>query len=202
MGEFSSLFCNVCLRVGERDSWVWWLREDGEFSVETLRNMIDNNFLQVLDRASQTHWCSIVPRKVCIFIWRLRKRRVPVREVLHDKLIDLHFLPCPCCEEQIESIDHCFIKCPKILHLWSQIFRWWVGLSRRQPRWMIFLTIRTLLMFQFLVMDVTFGRRWYGALYILFGYIVTIVFSLSIRFIKLTGSSISNCCRLIGSPNG
>lgn len=66
MGEFSSLFCNVCLRVGERDSWVWWLREDGEFSVETLRNMIDNNFLQVPDQVSETHWCSIVPRKVCM----------------------------------------------------------------------------------------------------------------------------------------
>ena len=38
----NSLLRDVSLRVGERDSWVWWLREDVNFSVKAFRYIIDN----------------------------------------------------------------------------------------------------------------------------------------------------------------
>lgn len=73
----------------------------------------------------QTEWCFLTPRKVCIFMWRLRWKRIPVRSVLHDKGIDWHSLLCPMCGNDIETIDYCFITCPRVSRLWKDVFRRW-----------------------------------------------------------------------------
>ncbi|PWA64534.1 Lipase, GDSL [Artemisia annua] len=60
-----------------------------------------------------TPWCKSIPKKVCVFIWRLYHGRFPVRTILGDIGIDHHTLFCPCCNDVIESMDHCFVLCPK-----------------------------------------------------------------------------------------
>lgn len=66
-----------------------------------------------------------MPRKVNIFIWRLRLSRIPVRVVLDCIGMDLDSLLCPCCQDIVESVDHCFIWCKWVQEGWGKIFKWW-----------------------------------------------------------------------------
>nr|GEX05982.1 RNA-directed DNA polymerase, eukaryota [Tanacetum cinerariifolium] len=50
------------LLVDKRDRWVWSLEGSGEFSVASVRKLIDDNMLSEV--ASQTHWIKAVPIKV------------------------------------------------------------------------------------------------------------------------------------------
>lgn len=60
-----------------------------------------------------------------MLVWRLRQGRVPVR-VAHEQMgMDLDLLLCPCCEDAIETIDHCFRRCKWVEAGWKKIFKWW-----------------------------------------------------------------------------
>ncbi|PWA74178.1 reverse transcriptase zinc-binding domain-containing protein [Artemisia annua] len=52
-------------------------------------------------------------------------KRFPVRATLDDIGIDLHTLLCPSCNDIMESLDHCFVLCPKVQLVWKQVFEWW-----------------------------------------------------------------------------
>lgn len=51
--------------------------------------------------------------------------RISVQEVLDSVGMDLHSLLCPFCEEEVDMVDHCFLKCKFINDLWLKIFNWW-----------------------------------------------------------------------------
>ena len=73
----------------------------------------------------QTTWLNVVPKKVCIFVWRARLGRLSVRSELDKRGIDLDSIICPRCESEEETIDHALVKCNKVETLWSQVGRWW-----------------------------------------------------------------------------
>ncbi|GJY62035.1 RNA-directed DNA polymerase, eukaryota, reverse transcriptase zinc-binding domain protein [Tanacetum coccineum] len=52
-------------------------------------------------------------------------QKIPVQVVLDNMGIDLHSVLCPCCEESIESLDHCFVLCPKVKPIWDRVLQWW-----------------------------------------------------------------------------
>ncbi|GJU88366.1 RNA-directed DNA polymerase, eukaryota, reverse transcriptase zinc-binding domain protein [Tanacetum coccineum] len=103
----------------------WQISEDGKFSVKDLRDLIDEKTLGSTGRQFVTPWCKSIPKKVCVFIWRLYHGRFPVRTILDDIGIDLHTLLCPSCNDVVESLDHCFVLCPKVQLLWKRVFEWW-----------------------------------------------------------------------------
>ncbi|GJU24505.1 putative RNA-directed DNA polymerase, eukaryota, reverse transcriptase zinc-binding domain protein [Tanacetum coccineum] len=118
------------------DTWVggkrlrdqfprWQISEDGKFSVKDLRDLIDEKTLGSTGRQFVTPWCKSIPKKVCVFIWRLYHGRFPVRTILNDIGIDLHTLLCPSCNDVVESLDHCFVLCLKVQLLWKRVFEWW-----------------------------------------------------------------------------
>ncbi|GJV63861.1 reverse transcriptase domain, reverse transcriptase zinc-binding domain protein [Tanacetum coccineum] len=49
--------------------------------------------------------------KVNIFVWRALKGRLPVREELDKRGIDLDLVLCPCCTNAVESSAHSLIMC-------------------------------------------------------------------------------------------
>nr|GEW86843.1 phytanoyl-CoA dioxygenase [Tanacetum cinerariifolium] len=111
------------------DAWVggtrWQISEDGKFSIKDLRDLIDEKTLGSTGRQFVTPWCKSIPKKVCVFIWRLYHGRFPVRTILDDIGIDLHTLLCPSCNGVVESLDHCYVLCPKVQSLWKRVFEWW-----------------------------------------------------------------------------
>lgn len=91
---------------------LWWnLREDGNFSVKELATMIDVKMLEQNNSMEETKRNKLIPLKVEIFAWRAAMKRLPVREELDKRGLDLHSIRCPCCDDGVESVDHCLVLC-------------------------------------------------------------------------------------------
>ncbi|GKC74702.1 RNA-directed DNA polymerase, eukaryota, reverse transcriptase zinc-binding domain protein [Tanacetum coccineum] len=107
------------------DSWRWLLDKNGQFTVKCLREKIDEKILISTNSTKETKWSKIIPRKICIFIWRLQQRRLPVLTWLQHIGMDLNSILCPHCEDDIETFDHCFMRCSRVLDGWKKVFKWW-----------------------------------------------------------------------------
>nr|GEW04608.1 glycerol-3-phosphate acyltransferase 1 [Tanacetum cinerariifolium] len=86
------------------DSWQWML-EDGGFSVKVLKEMVDEKVLGPRSQVEETKWCRIVPRKVNVYMWRLKCGRIPVRTLLDNIGMDLHSNLCPHCSFVASSVQ-------------------------------------------------------------------------------------------------
>lgn len=78
---------------------------------EHVHELVDSRLLDAHNGAGITHWCTLVPKKVNVFIWRLCKGGIPVKEVLYERGKDLDCRLCPKCDCDVESIKHCFLDC-------------------------------------------------------------------------------------------
>lgn len=87
--------------------------------------MIEKKTLSTSQDGHKTTWNNLVPKKVNVFAWRASKNRLPVKELLDKKGIDLDSLLCPVCNNQIESLDHCLTQCDMAIKTWEYIFKWW-----------------------------------------------------------------------------
>ncbi|KAJ9555882.1 hypothetical protein OSB04_010496 [Centaurea solstitialis] len=83
IGELEGLMKELegfCPKTCVSDRVVWNLDPSGEFSVKALRRL-----LEVVDRRGSgvsnipTMWLKEIPKKVCLFMWRVRLGRMPVR---------------------------------------------------------------------------------------------------------------------------
>ena len=110
-------------RCGEtRDGWMWKIGPDGGFTVGETRRWIDDMVLLV--GVIKTRWCDLVPRKVNIFIWRMRLRRIPTRVAISGRGMEIDSILCPICGVAAENIDHLFGRCGVASSLWGLVFRW------------------------------------------------------------------------------
>ncbi|XP_071734921.1 uncharacterized protein [Rutidosis leptorrhynchoides] len=107
------------------DSWVWKLSSKGTFSTKELTSIINSRTFSVNNNFIETLWNNFVPKKVEVFVWRARHRRIPVLEELDKRGIDLHSVRCPICDGSIESVDHSLILCPLANDIWLKVLNWW-----------------------------------------------------------------------------
>jgi len=107
----------------QRDRWFWSLDGSDEFSVASARKYINSKTL-VVDHSS-TRWNTFVPIKVNIFTWRLSLNKIPIRDNLDKRGIDIHSLLCPVCDLEIETVRHLFFSCQMARDIWKNIGRWW-----------------------------------------------------------------------------
>nr|GFB67902.1 RNA-directed DNA polymerase, eukaryota [Tanacetum cinerariifolium] len=105
------------------DRWIWSLSGDGEFSVSSVRNLIDDKNLGTI--GSKTQWCKFVMIKVNILSWRVKLNNLPLRLNLSRRGMKLHSILCPSCNMAVESTDHLFFACPMMKNLYKAITRWW-----------------------------------------------------------------------------
>lgn len=115
----------MSFKAEEKDSWRWVHDNDGRFSVRRLKELLDSRLLGNEDEVMETTWCNYVPKKVRIFLWRLRRGKLPVRFILDKLGIDMHSTLCPSCDDEVESIDHCFVKCKYAKLVWDKVYNWW-----------------------------------------------------------------------------
>ncbi|GKA16498.1 hypothetical protein Tco_0696245 [Tanacetum coccineum] len=59
------------------DRWRWSLEGCGEFTVASVRNLLDANSLPVV--SSKTRWIKVVPIKVNIHAWKVKLDILPTR---------------------------------------------------------------------------------------------------------------------------
>nr|GEX70062.1 RNA-directed DNA polymerase, eukaryota [Tanacetum cinerariifolium] len=112
---------SVLISIGN-DEVRWGLNHDASFSVGVTRNHIDDVILLTLPVV--TSWCKILPRKVNIFIWRLRLDRLPHRFNLSRRGLDIQAIVCPDCSKGMEYNDHIFFSCDVALDIWRLVRIW------------------------------------------------------------------------------
>ncbi|GKC59822.1 RNA-directed DNA polymerase, eukaryota [Tanacetum coccineum] len=105
------------------DRWTWLISGDGEFSVSSVRNFIDDRILETA--GSKTQWCKYVPIKVNILSWRVKLNNLPTRLNLSRRGLELHSILCPSCNLAVKSTDHLFFICSMMKGLYTSIAKWW-----------------------------------------------------------------------------
>ncbi|GKC07019.1 RNA-directed DNA polymerase, eukaryota, reverse transcriptase zinc-binding domain protein [Tanacetum coccineum] len=105
------------------DRWRWSLSGDGNFSVASVRNLIDDKILDVV--GSKTRWNKYVPIKINILAWRLKLDKLPSRLNLSRRGLELDSITCPSCSLAVESTNHIFFGCSMAKDLYKFIARWW-----------------------------------------------------------------------------
>ncbi|XP_071729064.1 uncharacterized protein [Rutidosis leptorrhynchoides] len=107
------------------DSWAWNLAANGCFTTKKLSSIIDDKILGNRFNLDETIKNNLVLIKVFIFIWRVLKRRIPVRTELDKRGIDLDSVRCPLCDDDVETIDHSIFFCQHAMDIWVRVYKWW-----------------------------------------------------------------------------
>nr|GEV25673.1 RNA-directed DNA polymerase, eukaryota, reverse transcriptase zinc-binding domain protein [Tanacetum cinerariifolium] len=108
--------------VSMNDRWVWSLECSGNFSVASIRKLIDDR--RLLDVSSKTRWIKAVPIKVNVHAWKVRLDSLPTRLNISRRGMDIASIFCHICGNAIESSRHLFFYCHVAKDLFRKISRW------------------------------------------------------------------------------
>ncbi|GKA72771.1 RNA-directed DNA polymerase, eukaryota [Tanacetum coccineum] len=105
------------------DRWTWSLEGSGEFSVASVRKLIDDKLLPVL--AAKTRWIKAVPLKINIHAWKVSLDCLPTRINISRRGMDIESILCPMCDNAAESASHLFFTCRVAKEVFRKILYWW-----------------------------------------------------------------------------
>ncbi|GKC38147.1 RNA-directed DNA polymerase, eukaryota, reverse transcriptase zinc-binding domain protein [Tanacetum coccineum] len=88
-----------------------------------MRNLIISH--HTLVPSSPTRWNKIAPAKININSWRVLNGRLPTRINLDRRGVDLDYMRCPLCDEDVETEDHLFVSCKIAADTWKESTKWW-----------------------------------------------------------------------------
>ncbi|XP_071690170.1 uncharacterized protein [Rutidosis leptorrhynchoides] len=60
-----------------------------------------------------------------VFVWRAKRKRLPVLMELDKRGINLHFTCYPICDGCVETVDHALLPCNVSLDIWDIFYKWW-----------------------------------------------------------------------------
>ena len=98
---------------------------EGYSVVKVVRECLEEGYGAEVGVTDKTLWCSLIPRKINIFMWRARMARLPTQVAINDKGIDIDTVLCLRCGEIAEDIDHALVSCKEVKNMWERVGRWW-----------------------------------------------------------------------------
>ncbi|GJV04764.1 RNA-directed DNA polymerase, eukaryota, reverse transcriptase zinc-binding domain protein [Tanacetum coccineum] len=104
------------------DSWKWSIGLDILFAVGFTRAYIDQLLLPSLNIA--TRWNTCLPRKVNIFICRMRLDRLPLRLNLSKRGLEIDSILCLICNNNVKSNNQVFFSCEVASSAWRLLRIW------------------------------------------------------------------------------
>ncbi|GJR10771.1 RNA-directed DNA polymerase, eukaryota [Tanacetum coccineum] len=78
------------------DQWSWTLANSGEFSVASVRQLIDDKTLPEVDY--KTRWIKYVPIKVNVLAWKVKSNSLPTRFNVSHRGILIDSIKCGICD--------------------------------------------------------------------------------------------------------
>ncbi|GJZ86241.1 RNA-directed DNA polymerase, eukaryota [Tanacetum coccineum] len=109
--------------VPMEDRWSWSLSSSGEFSVSSVRRLIDDKTLP--DATQKTRWVRLVPIKINVHAWKVKSNSLPTRFNISRRGILIDSLKCGTCDMGVETVNHLFFSCTLVRNLVDLIVRWW-----------------------------------------------------------------------------
>ncbi|GJT61375.1 RNA-directed DNA polymerase, eukaryota, reverse transcriptase zinc-binding domain protein [Tanacetum coccineum] len=109
--------------VNIRDRWIWSLQSSGDFTVASIRKLIDEFTLS--DVSSSTRWIKAVPIKVNVLAWKIKLDNLSTRLNISRRGMDIDSILCPTCGKAVESNRHIFSTCQIARYIIHLITSWW-----------------------------------------------------------------------------
>nr|GEY21713.1 RNA-directed DNA polymerase, eukaryota [Tanacetum cinerariifolium] len=106
-----------------RDRWVWSLEGSGEFSVASIRRLVEDYMLAEV--TSKTRWMKVVPIKVNVLAWKVKLDCLTIRLNISRRGMYIESIICPMCGDAAESTRHIFFTCHIAREILHKISRWW-----------------------------------------------------------------------------
>ncbi|GKD83593.1 RNA-directed DNA polymerase, eukaryota, reverse transcriptase zinc-binding domain protein [Tanacetum coccineum] len=122
LGDLSELISAATL-TPIADRHVWSLENSGEFSVASIRKVIDEKRFPGVN--SLTRWVKSVPIKVNIIAWKIITDALPTRFNISRRGIEIDSIACPICNGGVESTSHLFFQCSLVRQIARKISSWW-----------------------------------------------------------------------------
>ena len=125
MSQYETLIdmVNSASLVPMADRYIWSLENSSEFSVASIRKVIDG--IRYPGGNSKTRWVKFVPIKVNVLAWKIKLDALPSRFNISLRGISIESLSCPICDSGVESTSHIFFKCCLVRQVAGKIARWW-----------------------------------------------------------------------------
>nr|GEV00337.1 RNA-directed DNA polymerase, eukaryota, reverse transcriptase zinc-binding domain protein [Tanacetum cinerariifolium] len=106
-----------------RDRRVWSLEGSEEFSVASVRKLIDDKMLPEV--SFKTRWVKAITIKVNVHAWKVRLDYLPTRFNISRRGMDIKSISCPICDNGVESTSHLFFSCQIVKDIVRKIVRRW-----------------------------------------------------------------------------
>ncbi|GJR07612.1 RNA-directed DNA polymerase, eukaryota, reverse transcriptase zinc-binding domain protein [Tanacetum coccineum] len=120
--EFTEMMQQVIL-APVSDRWTWTLNNSGEFSVASVRKLIDD---KVCTGGNQiTRWIRYVPNKVNIHAWKVMTNSLATKFNISRRGIDIDSISCVNCGIGVETTSHLFFTCEMAQQVSHLINLWW-----------------------------------------------------------------------------
>nr|GEY80685.1 RNA-directed DNA polymerase, eukaryota [Tanacetum cinerariifolium] len=110
-----------CILVDMMDRWFWAMEGSSEFTITSVRKMIDDFMLPEV--SSKTRWIKAVPIKVNVHAWKVKLDGLPTRLNISRRGIDIESILCPMCGNAVESTSHIFFTCQMSKEILRKISR-------------------------------------------------------------------------------
>nr|GEX78436.1 RNA-directed DNA polymerase, eukaryota [Tanacetum cinerariifolium] len=120
--ELSALVHDVTL-TPMSDRWIWALESSEDFSVASVRKVIDDKSLPEVD--FKTRWIKYVPIKVNVHAWKVKTDSLPTRFNVSRRGIHIDSIMCVICDKGAETSSHLFFSCCMARQTVRMITRWW-----------------------------------------------------------------------------
>lgn len=104
----------------------WSLDKVNGYTVSSFSNYFDDRTLPCSE--SIWEWNDLVPRKVNILAWRIALGKLPTKENLCNRGIDV-VNKCRLCGDGPENEDHIFVNCPMAKAVCIEVQKWWYCLG-------------------------------------------------------------------------
>ncbi|KAL5127663.1 putative ribonuclease H protein [Glycine soja] len=108
-----------------RDFLSWGADPVGYYSTKSAYNLLKAEASSNSEDSNyKTIWKLQIPLRASAFSWRIFKNRLPTRDNLRRRHVELPSYNCPLCDQEEETVGHIMYSCRKTCVLWWEILRW------------------------------------------------------------------------------
>lgn len=104
------------------DRIAWRFTNDGKYSVKSGYKYWHDHYCECSRQQSSQGWGKLwrldIPQKIRVFLWRICRNNVPVRNLLRGKGVQTTII-CPMCSNDVEHLMHIFFDCDFAKELWK-----------------------------------------------------------------------------------